>query len=168
MKPSLFYILLLIVAFLMLLACERQTPPVAQLEVNDICIEEYEFDCITMGLEGCKLIVQCEEDLTPISKTSKKKKTRKNAFQKHVHYFLQLMQSGKIAEASEFSTEHGLKSFLNFDIDQIKEFSIRQTKADDVLGTAKIKINELPEKMFYFNKRGDQWTFIGTDDWKNT
>ncbi len=167
MRPYLQYISLLTV-FLLLLACERQTPPVAQLEVNDMCIEEYEFDCITMGLEGCKLIVQCEENLPPSSKTSKKKKTGKNAFQKHVRHFLQLMQSGKIAEASKFSTTYGLKAFLNFDIDQIEEFSIRQAKADNVLGTVKVKINELPEKMFYFNKRGNQWTFVGTDDWKNT
>jgi len=152
----------------LLTSCQQQIP-VAQLEVNDVCIEEYEFDCITLGLEGCKLIVQCEEekeeDLKP---AKKKKKSKKNAFQKHVHLFLELMQSGDIAEAAKYSTQYGLKSFLNFDIDKIEAFSIRQAKADAVLGTAMVKINGLPEKMFYFNKEGNRWTFIGTDDWRNS
>lgn len=157
----------LLLAICFLIACERQTPPVAQLEVNDVCIEEYEFDCITLGLEGCKLIVQCEENLTLPSKPKKKKKPSESPFKKQVRQFLQLMQSGKIAEASKFSTEYGLKSFLNFDLDQIEKFSIRLAKADEVLGTAMVKINNLPEKMFYFNKRDGQWTFVGTDDWRD-
>ncbi|MFK7908606.1 MAG: hypothetical protein AB8B69_25980 [Chitinophagales bacterium] len=147
----------------------QQEIPVAQLEVNDVCIEEYEFDCITLGLEGCKLVVQCEEDKeSDLKPAKKKKKSKKNAFQKHVHLFLELMQSGDIAEAAKYSTEYGLKSFLNFDIDKIEEFSIRQAKADAVLGTAMVKINGLPEKMFYFNREGNRWTFIGTDDWRNS
>lgn len=167
-KTSLYSFLYIFLLCGLLTNCQQEVP-VARLEVNDVCIEEYEFDCITLGLEGCKLIVQCEgeveEDLKP---AKKKKKAKKSAFQKHVHLFLELMQSGNITEASKYSTQYGLKSFLNFDIDKIEKFSIRQAKADAVLGTAMVKINGLPEKMFYFNREGNRWTFIGTDDWRNS
>lgn len=147
-------------------SCQQRTN-ITQLEVNDFCIEEYEFDCITLGLEGCKLIVQCEDNAAS-SKSVTKKKRKKNkeedAFQKHVRFFLQLMQSGKIAEAAEYSTQYGLKSFLNFDIDKIEDFTIRHANYDEVLGTVLVKINRLPEKMFYFNMRDNRWTFVGTDD----
>ncbi len=149
-------------------ACQ-QDYTFAQLEVNDVCIEEYEFDCITLGLEGCKLVVQCEEEQSPLSKqtTAKKKRKKKRGdFDIHVHFFLQLMKSGEIAEAAQYSTQYGLKTFLNFDIDKIEKFTIRQIKSDEVLGTAMVKINHLPEKLFYFNKRNNRWTFVGTDDWR--
>lgn len=151
-------------------ACQ-QIPDVAQLEVNDVCIDEYEFDCITLGLEGCKLVVQCDENtenLSSSNSSSRKKKSqkqKKSSFDMHVHYFLQLMKSGKIEEAAPYSTQYGLKTFLNFDIDKIEDFKIRQSKADDVVGTALVSINRLPEKTFYFNKRDNRWTFVGTDDW---
>ncbi|MGB0930029.1 MAG: hypothetical protein ACPGVB_04595, partial [Chitinophagales bacterium] len=134
------------------------------------CIEEYEFDCITLGLEGCKLIVQCEDipkEKPKVKKVKKKfKKRKEGSFKKHVRFFLQLMQEGEIAKAAEYSTQYGLKTFLNFDIDKIEKFNIRQVQADEVVGTAKIKINQLPEKVFYFNKRNNHWTFVGTDDWR--
>ena len=152
-------------------SCQQSASSITQLKINDVCIEEYEFDCITLGLEGCKLVVQCEEGIASKPTTKPKKKKRKikeSSFKKHVRLFLELMQEGKIEEAAKYSTQYGLKSFLNFNIDKIETFSIRKAKSDDVLGTIMVKINKLPEKVFYFNRQNNQWTFIGTDDWRNS
>lgn len=167
-KYGLTLLILIAVIGLWCIPYHKPQTSISQININDFCIEEYEFDCITLGLEGCKLIVQCEDipEKPSKSKQTKAKKKKEGSFKKQVRFFLQLMQEGEIAEAAKYSTQYGLKTFLNFNIDKIEKFKIRQVQADEIVGTAKIKINQLPEKVFYFNKRNNRWTFVGTDDWR--